>query len=151
MPAPDPATITEALAFGVVGDYQHGLGLLQPIVDSGPRATFALLGALAEVASKEARESHAPGTRFGIETEGPDGETGIDLLPPPVRFAARYITAWANRDQDLAWDLFWAIAEPSDRDGTDALADCVTAVYGMAVAVAEHTVLEQRRNREGTT
>ncbi|MGC4947773.1 hypothetical protein ACLQ2N_16450 [Streptomyces sp. DT224] len=150
MPAPDPLMITEALSYGIAGDHDHALGLLQPIVDTGPASTYALLGALAEIASKEARDTHQPGTRFGIETEGPDGATDIDVLPPPVRFAARFTTAWANRDRDMALALFHAVAEPADRDGTDELADCITALYGMAVAVAEQTVLEHRRTRRGT-
>jgi hypothetical protein len=101
------------------------------------------------MASKEARETNEPGTLFGIDPEGPDGPGSVDVLPPPVRFALRFITAWANRDQDTAYALFWAIAEPSDRDGTTALGDCITAVYAMTVPVAGQIVAEQRRRKEG--
>ncbi|MFC5072845.1 hypothetical protein ACFPN0_14935 [Kitasatospora cinereorecta] len=148
MPAPDPKVILEALAYGVAGDLQRGLDTLQPIVDAGPHSVYALLGSLAETASREAREANGPGTWYGIELEGPDGPENIDVLPPPVMFAARFITAWANRDQDAAHALFRAVAEPADRDGTDALADCITAVYAMAVPVAQVVVEEQRRRLE---
>ncbi|MGW6456303.1 hypothetical protein ACWF94_10315 [Streptomyces sp. NPDC055078] len=148
MPAPEPQVILEALAHGVVGDVQRGLETLQPIVDAGPRSTYALLGSLAETASKEVREANGPGIFYGLELEGPDGPVNIDVLPPPVQFAAQFIAAWANRDQDAAYALFWAVAEPSDRDGTSALADCITAVYAMAVPVAEHAARQQRGRRE---
>ncbi|WNI31474.1 hypothetical protein [Streptomyces sp. ITFR-6] len=150
MPAPDPAAIFQALALGVTGDHQGGLDALQPLVDAGPASTFALLASLAETASKEAREANGPDTFYGTVV-GPDGEGDIGMLPPPIRFAARFITAWANRDRDTAHALFWAVVEPSDRNGTSDLSDAITAVYGMAVAAAEHLVLEQRRKREGTT
>ncbi|MFJ7592484.1 hypothetical protein ACIQZO_34965 [Streptomyces sp. NPDC097617] len=148
MPAPDPKAILQALAYGFTGEFQRGLDTLQPIVDAGPHSTYALLGSLAETASKEARETNTPGTTYGIALEGLEGAASIDDLPPPVRFAARFITAWANRDHDATDALFWAIAEPAVRDGTDALGDCITAVYAMAVPAAEHIVREQRRLRE---
>ncbi|MEU2487106.1 hypothetical protein ABZ593_21165 [Streptomyces sp. NPDC012617] len=148
MPAPDPHTVLEALAYGVAGDAQRGLDTLQPIVDAGPDSTYALLGALAEVATQDARDNNAPGTVFGIDLQDVDGFADIDVLPPPVRFAARFLTAWANRDQDTAIALFRAIAEPSNSDNTDALGDCITAVYAMTVPVAQGVVEEQRRRRE---
>ncbi|WP_199570587.1 hypothetical protein [Streptomyces murinus] len=148
MPAPDPEPIVQALAVGVTGDHQRGLSLLQPLVDAGPTSTFALLCSLAETASKEARDAHGPDTWFGIDVSGPGGQADISVLPPPIQFAARFVTAWANRDRDMAHALFWAVAGPSDRDGTDDLANAITAVYGMAVAAAEHIVLEQRHKRE---
>lgn len=148
MPAPDPDAIFQAVALGVTGNHQDGLNLIQPFVDAGPASTFALLCALAETASHEARDSHAPGTSFGIVVEDPAGPADITVLPPAVQFGAQFITAWANRDRPMARALFWALAEPSDLNGTDALADGITAVYGMAVAVAERVVIEQRRKRE---
>ncbi|MFD4315050.1 hypothetical protein [Streptomyces sp. NPDC058548] len=150
MTAPESEKILEALSYGVVGEHQRGLATLQPMVDAGPRSTYAMLGALAEMASKEARETNAPGTQFGISAEVLDGAVSVDVMPPSLRFAARFITAWASRDEDTAEALFWAVAEPSDRDGTDDLADAITAVYGMAVAAAEHTVLQQQRRQRET-
>ena len=144
MQAPEPLIIGAALACSVAGEHQRGLDMLQPIVDAGPRSTYALLGSLAEVASKDARET-SPDMMFGMEVIGPDGPADVQLLPPPLRFAARFVTAWANRDQDTAHALFWAIAEPSDRDGTEDLAEAITAVFGMAAAVTEYLVLEQRQ------
>ncbi|NDK24707.1 hypothetical protein FSY75_09500 [Streptomyces sp. TR1341] len=148
MPAPDPEPIVQALAVAVAGDFQRGLSLLQPLVDAGPQSTYALLCALAETASKEARDAHGPDTWFGLDVQGPGGQADISVLPPPLQFAARFVTARANRDRATAHALFWAVAGPSDRDGTDALADAITAVFEMAVAAAEHIVLEQRRKRE---
>lgn len=151
MPAPDPEAIFQALALGVTGDHQSGLEALQPLVDAGPASTFALLASLAETASKATREMNGPGALYGIAVVGPNGENDIDSLPPPIRFATRFIATWANRDRDTAHALFWAVAGPADQHGTDDLADAITVVYAMAVAAAEHLVLEQRRTREGTT
>ncbi|MFF4388536.1 hypothetical protein ACFY0G_17415 [Streptomyces sp. NPDC001552] len=150
MPCPDPNVINEALATGVVGDVEGGLLLLQPIVNDGPAETFAMLSALAEVAARQA-VAVAPGTFFGIEVDGPDGPgtASIDVLPPSLRFAAQFINACANKDRQMAHALFWALAEPSDRDGTPALAEGVGAVFLMAVQTAREIVAQQRRLREG--
>ncbi|MET4641310.1 MULTISPECIES: hypothetical protein [Streptomyces] len=48
--APEPMITLQALTKGVVGDHHAGLELLQPIVDAGPRSSYALLGCLAETA-----------------------------------------------------------------------------------------------------
>ncbi|MFD3608995.1 hypothetical protein ACFWXA_13140 [Streptomyces atroolivaceus] len=146
MPAPDPHTILEALSHAIAGNPQRGLELIQPIVDAGPRSTYALLGALAETASKDVRDANGPGTLYGLDVQSPDGPADVDLLPPHLKFAARFVTAWANRDQDTAAALFWAVAERSDRSAED-LADAITAVFAMAAAVAEYEVIKQRRNR----
>ncbi|WP_434593417.1 hypothetical protein [Streptomyces sp. A5-4] len=148
MPAPDPQIILEALSHGATGDHQRGLDMLQPMVDAGPRSTFALLGSLAEMASKEARDTYGPDTFYGMAVETPDGRASADVLPPPVRFATQFITAWANRDQDTAHALFLAAAKSAEQNGTDELSDGITAVYAMAAVAAEHVVLEQRRLRE---
>ncbi|MEC3995222.1 hypothetical protein VSR01_17435 [Actinacidiphila sp. DG2A-62] len=147
MPATEAQTILDALAHSVAGDTERGLALLQPLVDAGPRSTYALLGSLAEVASSDAREA-SPGSSFGMEVIGPDGPADAELLPPPLRFAAHFVTAWANRDQDTAHALFWAVAEPSDRYGTDDLAEAIRAVFAMAAATAEYEVARKRRQRE---
>jgi hypothetical protein len=149
MPTTDPQIILEALAHGVAGAPERGLALIQPLVDAGPRSTYALLGSLAEVASKDAREA-SPDTLLGMQVVGPDGPADVELLlllPPPLRFAARFVAAWANRDQDTAHALFWAVAEPSDRDGIDDLAEAIRAVFAMAGASAEYEVAQKRRQR----
>jgi hypothetical protein len=147
VPASDTRIIGEALACSVAGDHQRGLSMLQPLVDAGPRSTFALLACLAETASADARDTNGPATWYGMEVVGPDGPADAELLPPRLRFAARFVTAWANRDQPTAYALFRAVAELSDRDGTPDLAEAVGAVYAMAAATAEYLVLQQRRQR----
>ena len=156
MSTPVPELILQALAHGIHGNPERGLHLIQPLVDEGPRSTYALLGALAETASRQARETRdaleVGGTdvMFGIEIEGPEGLASAQVLPAPLRFAVQFVTAWANRDQDTAHALFWALAEPSDRLGTDDLATVIGIVFDMAVLGAEATLIE-RRTRTGDT
>ncbi|QKW06992.1 hypothetical protein HUT18_11850 [Streptomyces sp. NA04227] len=149
MPAPDPKTILEAVAHGVAGDHQAGLDLLQPIVNDGPASTYALLGSLAETATHGIRRDHGPDCTFGIYVEAPDGREGSsDDLPPPVRFAARFMTAWSNQDQDTAHALFTVLAEHGDRPDCRDIGDAVTTMYNLAVASASEIAAEQRARRE---
>ncbi|MFD6935284.1 hypothetical protein ACFWAP_03880 [Streptomyces goshikiensis] len=149
MPCPDPRVIVEALALGVVGDRQRGLALLQPIVAEGPAEAYTVLVGLAETASKRSRMAYPPGTLFGCEVDSPDGSgsASVDVLPPPRRFAAQFITAIANRDQDMARALFRAVAEPSDRYGTADLPEAIGAVYAMAVETCRAVVAEAAREQ----
>jgi hypothetical protein len=62
---------------------------------------------------------NGPGTLYLIEVDGPDGPSDAGALPPPIRFAARFVTAWASRDQDTAFALSRAVAESADTNGTD--------------------------------
>ncbi|OEV09328.1 hypothetical protein [Streptomyces nanshensis] len=137
----EPQQIFAAIAAGVANAPERGLALLQPIVDRGPRPTYALLCSLAEAASHTAREQ--PGDFFGIELESvTTGEPGsIEELPPQIRFAAQFVTAWANRDHDTAHGLFTALA------ATEHLATGIGAVYDMAVATARNIVDAQRQGR----
>lgn len=145
---PPPYTILDALAHGVAGRPDKGLRLLQPLVDAGPRSTYALLGALAETAARPAQDLNGPGTRFGIAVDGPDGRPGsTDDLPPALRFATRFITAWGNRDQDTAIALFSVVAEHAETHRTDDLADAIRTVYEIAVVSAQAIVAERRRQR----
>ncbi|GGZ23749.1 hypothetical protein GCM10010387_16220 [Streptomyces inusitatus] len=147
MPAPDPHIMIEALAYGVVGKRDEGLALLQPIVDQGPRETFALLSALAEATCKRARDRDGPDAAYDLVVEVADGTVSSDLLPPDIRFAGQFITSWGNRQFETAHDLFWAMAEPSDRNGTSVLADSISAVYELAVCAAREIVSDRVRQR----
>lgn len=142
--------IGEAVAHGVAGDQERGLAMLQPLVDAGPRSTYALLAALAETAAYTALQNQRPGEMFGSLVE--DTVTGqaasVDVLPPPLRFAAQFTTAWANRDQDTALALFNTFAHGSDRAGTPDLGDAIVALYAMAVATSTEVVRQVRE--EGT-
>lgn len=145
----DVRLIAEAVSHGIAGDQDHGLAMLQPLVDAGPRSTFALLGGLAELAAFTALRNQRPGEAFAMPVE--DVRTGEpadpSVLPVPLRFAARFVTAWANRDQDTAWALFHALAEEAERTGSSDLGDGVSLVYSMAVATSEEIVREQRAKR----
>ncbi|KPI33350.1 hypothetical protein OV450_1438 [Actinobacteria bacterium OV450] len=152
MPCPDPNVILQALATGVTGDTVTGLAILQPIVDDGPAEAFAMLCSLAETASKRARDAAPPGAVFGIEVDGPAGlgTASVDVLPPSLRFGAQFISAWANRDMEMAYALFWAVAESVNDDGTHALPESVGAVYWLAVASAREIVAEVRAARQAS-
>jgi hypothetical protein len=153
-PNPDaPLTIIEALSHGAAGDHDRALALLQPLVDAGPISTFALLGCLAEAIcrmSADPQHLDEPSQRGGfvMQVDGPDGPASAELLPAPLRFAGRFLTCWANRDRDTAFALFRAVADVADRDGTDDLAEAITALFGMAVATTEQFVIERRRQRD---
>lgn len=144
-------TIGDALAHGVAGDPDAGLALLQPFVDAGPLSTYRLLGALAEAAARPALQNQRPGEWFGMPVM--NTVTGLpasaDVLPPPVRFASQFLTAWANRDQDTAVALFDAFAFASDDAGTPDLAHGITALYLMAVATTTELVRAAREKRGG--
>jgi hypothetical protein len=153
-PDPDaPQTILEALSHAAAGDHDRGLALIQPLVDAGPVSTYALLASLAEAicrmtADPQALDDVEQRGGFVMVVDGPDGPASAELLPKPLRFAGRFITCWANRDRETAWALFRAAANVSEQDGTDDLAEGVTAVFGMAVASTEAFVIERRRQRE---
>ncbi|MFD8774539.1 hypothetical protein [Streptomyces sp. NPDC059916] len=141
MPAQDPSTIgtavADAVAHAVAGDHAAGLALLQPIVDEGPSSTYVLLSCLAEMAVFTVRRQHGPGCEFGIQVEAWDGsERSTDDLAPPVRFAARFMAAWANRDQDSTAALFKALAEHGDRPGCHDIGEAVSTLYTFAITTA---------------
>ncbi|MFF4292171.1 hypothetical protein ACFY0N_00775 [Streptomyces vinaceus] len=134
---PDPEIFRRALAYGIHGDDRQALLLLDPIVNAGPRHTYGLLLSLAEVASKPARDATPPGQGFFIEVDGPDGEpASIDVLPPPLRFALRFMAAYANRDAAMTYAVFMSVGDPAVNDGPQAFADCIRALYRLAVKAA---------------
>ncbi|WP_413808172.1 hypothetical protein [Streptomyces sp. OE57] len=138
--------IAEAVSHGVAGDQPRGVALLQPLVDAGPRSTYALLAGLAEVAACTALENQRPGTMFGLPVENiATGQPeSVDVLPPPLRFTAQFVTAWANRDQDTARALFDTFAGEADRTGSPDLGDAIGLLYGMAVATSTEVVRAHR-------
>ncbi|MGA5340461.1 hypothetical protein ACPCK3_15060 [Streptomyces griseoincarnatus] len=145
--------IGEAIAHGVAGDQERGLRMLQPLVDAGPRSTYALLASLAETAAHTALQNQRPGEMFGMPVENTaTGQAApMDVLPPPVRFAAQFTTAWANRDRDTALALFQAFAFASDDAGTPDLGDAIGLLYSMAVTTSTEVVRQARQAREGTS
>lgn len=145
--------IGEAVSHGIAGDQERGLAMLQPLVDAGPRSTYALLGGLAEVAAFTALQNQRPGEAFGmpVENTATGRPASADVLPPPLRFAAQFLTAWANRDQDTALALFQTFAFASDDAGTPDLADAISTLYSMAVTTGAEVVRQAREARDGGT
>lgn len=138
----DSQQILSALAFGVAGDTDRGLSELQPIVERGPGSTYALLGELAEATCATVRD-RGPDDWFGVDVSllTPDGVTdvSVDELPIPIRFAALFITAWANREWDLADVLFKGLVHAQE------VGAGVIAVYEIAVSTARNIVTVERR------
>ncbi|MEU1815194.1 hypothetical protein ABZ543_08345 [Streptomyces roseifaciens] len=134
---PDPDTITNAVARGIIGDRDAAMELLQPLLDKGPLSAFRMLGALAEVASPHTPDCDDRGNCFVI-VEGPKGTETIDEAPPAIRFAVQFVQAWSNHDMNTALDLFQAVAET---DG-DTLAAGTEIVFDMAVASAEYLLAD---------
>ncbi|MFC8332791.1 hypothetical protein [Streptomyces olivaceus] len=144
-------TIGEAVAYGVAGELDRGLELLQPIVDAGRVSTYALLAGLAEAAAFTALQNQAAGEPFVLQLENTatGQQASVDVLPPPLRFAGQFLTAWANRDQDTALALFNALADHSERTGSPDLGNAVSLIYDMAVATCTDVVRERRADRGG--
>lgn len=123
--------ILEALAHGVAGDDDTAWALIRPIARRHDEAMYGVFCAIAEAAAFDALQNQRPGEHFGIEVENiHTGETtAIDVLPPGIRFAAQFVTARANRDEDTAHALYRALynADPDD------LGVGLRALYEMAV------------------
>ena len=140
-------TVHAAITRGVEGDVPGGAELLLPLMTSGLGTLYALMAMLAETASHIARRDQVPGC-FGIAVDNPvTGESGsIDVFPPEIRFAAQFVTAWANRDHDTAEAHFKALVHGAGRDGEE-LVDASCALFQMAVVTATELVREQRAAR----
>ena len=142
----DSKQIFEALAHGVAGDHDSAMRLLLPVLKRNPRSMYATVCSLAESASFDARQHQEPGEHFGIEVEHMDtgAEGNANDLPPGVRFAAQFVTAWANRDHDTADALYKALA----RQDPDEFVVGIRALYDMAV-VSLRAMVERKRAEEG--
>lgn len=135
-PQDDPAeTIMAALAHGMTGHPEKAGALFEPFIMGGPVTAVSLCAALAEVSAADQRKILPEGGAFGLlvldATTGKPGD--IEVLPPGIRFAAQFSTAWANGDQDTAYALFKALVQPGDEQAAEALADGVRALFDMAV------------------
>ncbi|TQE33109.1 hypothetical protein [Streptomyces ipomoeae] len=137
----DSRQIFDALAHGVAGHDDTAMGLLEPIVRRSDQAMFATICTLAEAASFDARQQATPGEQFGIQVENVDtgGEANVNVLPPGIRFAVQFVTAWANRDRATAEALYQSLYGTSPED----LGVGLRAIYEMAV-VSLRGLVERR-------
>jgi len=138
----DSGHIFEALAHGVSGDNDTAWKLLRPIVHRSDQAMFAVFCTIAEAAAFDAIQQQGAGD-FVLEVE--DVETGaessVDQLPPGLRFATQFLTAWANRDQDTAEALYLGLYKTDP----EALADGLRALYDMAITSLRAFVERKRK------
>lgn len=145
----DIRRIGEALSMGVAGDLRAGLEHLGPVIEQGRRATYALFASLAETASHIALREKPAGAWFEISVE--DATSGnpasLDETEPEVAFAARFVTAWANRDHATCEALFAALSAHAEATTFDALVDALIVVFEMAVATAKDVAAEEAADR----
>ncbi|MFJ1606962.1 hypothetical protein ACIOHS_26865 [Streptomyces sp. NPDC088253] len=142
-----PMLVHEALNRALAGDTYGGGMLLVPLIEDSHRECFALCVMLATACT------------HGLEPQGPDGmfvlavedvltgEPGrAEDLPPDAQFAAQFVTALANRDEDGARALFDALAADTTTEaGIGQIVDGVLALYGMAIASVRALVAEEQR------
>ncbi|GLX54466.1 hypothetical protein Shyhy01_74150 [Streptomyces hygroscopicus subsp. hygroscopicus] len=145
--AEGPRIVGEALAMGVRGDLESGVDLIVPLIAADWGSAYALACMLAEAASYIARRDQEPGTVFGMPVQ--NTETGewasADVLPPHLRFAGQFTTAWANRDRAHAEAMFTALYERSP--GGSELVDGLLMLFQMAVCTSEKVVAEEWAKR----
>lgn len=147
--AEDTDTIMTALAHGVTGDTEAGLTLLEPLVQRGPVQAAGVCAALAETLSAEARAKQAPGSFFGFLVATTDGQwADANDLPPGIRFAIQFSTAWANGERDTAYALFDALTGDQTDEQMQALGDGIGALFDMASA-SLRDVVERKRAEKG--
>ncbi|WP_306966322.1 hypothetical protein [Streptomyces afghaniensis] len=148
-----PLLVEEALNRALAGDLHGGGMLLVPLIEDSPRECFALCAMLAVTCTHGLERE--PDGMFALQVEDVlTGEPGRpEDLPPVAQFAAQFVTAWANEDQDAAQALFDALAADAGTDaGMGRVVDGVIALYGMAIASMRALIEEQRTNpnqREG--
>ena len=147
-----PAVVAEALARAVAGDEIEAGMLLAPLIAESRPSCYALAAMLAETASHIARREQTPGT-FGITVENTvTGASGsVDVMPPDIRFAAQFVTAWANRDQDTAQAHFDALADEAEASDGPELVDGILQLFAMAVTTAKAVCAEERARRTTRT
>lgn len=143
-----PLLVKEALNRALAGDPYGGGMLLAPLIEDSHRECYALCVMLATTCTYGI-EPQGPGGVFVLEVEDVEtGEAGRpEDLPPGAQFAARFVTAWANRDETSTRALFDELAaDPQTEAGVDRVVDGVLALYGMAIASVRALVEEQRTN-----
>lgn len=141
----DSQQMFEALAHGVAGDDDTAWELICPIVRRDETAMFAVFCSLAESAAFDSIQQHGTGN-FVLKVEDitTGAEGSVEVLPPGMRFATQFLTAWANRDQDTAEALYLALY----RTDPDELGVGLRALYEMAV-VSLRGFVERKREAEG--
>lgn len=135
-PLDDPAeTVMAALAHGMTGHPEKAAPLFEPFIKGGPATTVALCASLAEAAALGPRKHLPADGAFGLLAF--DTRTGqrvdINQVPAGPRFAAQFLAAWSNGQQDTAYALFRALVEPADDAAADALAEGIRALFEIAV------------------
>ncbi|MFZ3595108.1 hypothetical protein [Streptomyces sp. BH104] len=132
-----PDVVAHAVSYGLADNPDGGLMMLQPYVEDGPSTTYQVLVCLAEAALIRTRQEHRPTCEFGMRIETLDGdERSTDDLSPGSRFAAQFVTAWANLDEDTTSALFMGLAARGDREGGTEIGEAVRTLFGFAVATA---------------
>ena len=141
----DSRQILDALTHGVAGDDHTAWNLLDPIIRRSPAAMYATFCTIAEAAAFDALHNQKPGEHFGIEVENihTGEESSIDAFPPGIRFAAQFVTARANRDEDTADALYRSLYSADSDD----LGIGLRALYDLAV-VSLRAYCERKRAEE---
>lgn len=147
-----PDAVARALARAVAGDKIGGGMLLVPFIENGRPSCYALAAQLAETASHIARRER-PGGGFTVEVfnEATGRPASVDVMAPDVRFAAQFVTAWANRDQDTALALFNALVDHAEATDGPELVDGILRLFAMAVVTAKAVCAEERARRTTRT
>lgn len=156
-PPPDltdpPDVIRWALARAVAGDELGAGMLLAPLIEDGYCSSYALAVMLAETASHIARREQPAGTclQIAVDNLATGLTASVEVLPPDVRWAAQFVTAWANRDQDTAQALFDALVEEASASDGPEFVDGLLQLFAMAVITAKAVCAEERARRTTRT
>lgn len=144
--------VSEALARAVAGDEIEAGMLLVPLIADSRSSCYALAGMLAETASHIARRDRA-GARFTIDVvnEATGRTASVDVMAPDIRFAAQFVTAWANRDQDTTVALFNALVDQAEATDGPELVDGILRLFALAVVTAKAVCAEERARRTTRT
>ncbi|MFJ3084734.1 hypothetical protein ACIPJG_33985 [Streptomyces halstedii] len=135
-PLDDPAeTVMAALAHGMTGHPEKAAALFEPFINGGPATTVALCASLAEAAALGPCKNLPVNGAFGLlVVDLKTGQRGdINQAPAGVRFAAQFLTAWSNGQQDTAYALFRALVTADDDASAQALAEGIRALFEIAV------------------
>ncbi|MFC7794577.1 hypothetical protein [Streptomyces cinereoruber] len=139
-PCEDPAeTIMAAIAHGMEGNPALGLSLLSPFLKDGPTPTVSMCASLASMVAVavEKQNPGAPKGSYGLLALHHGLPANAQEMPPGLRFAAQFTTAWLNGEGKTAYALFNALlGEGTDQDASN-LVDGVLALYSLAVTSAQ--------------
>jgi len=133
-PQDDPGeTIMAALAHGMTGNPHTGMMLLKPFFGT-PRHMVSLCAALAETAIMPARRENPDADGFALLAFKDGIFSDAQEMPAGERFAAQFISAWANGEKQTAYALFNALRGHDSEQDAEHMADGVLALYAMSVA-----------------